>query len=81
MLAELVGERAVRAAERLPGDDPDGWRRLRIEIDWPEEVPARLVALGDAVEVIEPAELRGRVLELAQRAVARHLPIPAGSVS
>jgi predicted DNA-binding transcriptional regulator YafY len=74
MLAELVGERAVRNAERLVDDDPDGWRRLRLEIDWPDEVPARLVALGDAVEIIEPLELRQRVLEVAQRAVARHAP-------
>lgn len=73
MLAEIVGERAVRNAERLAADDdPDGWRRLRLDIDWPEEVPARLVALGDAVEVLEPLELRREVVEVARRWLARH---------
>ena len=75
-LADLVGERALRAAERLdplPGDD--GWTRLRLSIDWPEEVPGRLVALGGAVEILEPLELRDRALTLAREVIARYAPV------
>jgi predicted DNA-binding transcriptional regulator YafY len=72
MLAELVGERAVRNAERLPPDGEPAWRRLRLQVDWPEEVPARLAALGDAIEVLEPLEIRRQVREVAERAAARH---------
>jgi predicted DNA-binding transcriptional regulator YafY len=72
-LADLVGERALRAAERLdpqPGDE--GWTRMRLSIDWPEEVPGRLVALGGAVEILEPVEMRDRALTLAREVIARY---------
>ena len=54
LLADLVGERRSGHAERELGDDADGWRRLRLTVDWPEEVPGRLVALGDRLEMLEP---------------------------
>lgn len=80
MLGELVGERAVRHAERLPADDPDGWRHLRLELDWPDEAPARLLALGEHVEVLDPPEVRRRVVELAAGVLRRHeeARLPAG---
>ena len=71
LLADLVGVRAVRAGAEEP--DPErGWRRLRLWVDWPEEVPGRLMALGDRLEVVEPAEIRQRVIELANGVIARH---------
>lgn len=83
MLADSVGVRAVREAERL-GEDADGWQRLRLTVDWPEEVPGRLVALGDAVEVLDPPEVRERMAEIARAVLARYAagaPAEAGSVS
>jgi predicted DNA-binding transcriptional regulator YafY len=71
-LADLVGERAVRAADRVPDDRADGWHRLRLSVDWPAEVPARLAALGDVAEVLEPAEIRDRVIDTAERVLARY---------
>jgi predicted DNA-binding transcriptional regulator YafY len=71
LLADLVGIRAVRAGEEVP-EAEEGWRRLRLWIDWPEEVPGRLLALGDRLEVVEPAEVRERVVELASGVIARH---------
>jgi predicted DNA-binding transcriptional regulator YafY len=76
-LADLVGERALRRAERLDGTDPDGWYRLRIDVDWPDEVPGRLLAVGGSLEILEPAEIRERALELARGAIDRHV-IAAG---
>jgi predicted DNA-binding transcriptional regulator YafY len=71
-LADVAGVRAVRAAETLEDGTPDGWRRLRLWVDWPEEVPSRLLALGDGVEVLEPPEIRARVVQLAQEVLDRH---------
>ena len=74
LLGDLVGERALRRAERLEGRDPDGWHRLRIDVDWPDEVPGRLLAAGGAVEILEPIQIRDRALELARGAIERHAP-------
>lgn len=71
LLADLIGIRAVRAAEELP-ETEEAWRSLRIWVDWPEEVPGRLLALGDGLEVLEPIEVRERVVELAAGVLAGH---------
>jgi predicted DNA-binding transcriptional regulator YafY len=75
VLADLVGERALRRAERLDEADPDGWYRLRIDVDWPEEVPGRLLAVGGALEILDPPEVRDRVLALARGAIDRHASV------
>ena len=72
LLAEQVGERALRQAERLEADDPDGWYRLRVAADWPEEVPGKLLAVGDGLEILDPPEVRDRALALARSALERH---------
>jgi predicted DNA-binding transcriptional regulator YafY len=72
VLADVVGERALRRAERLEEADMDGWYRLRIDVDWPEEVPGRLLAVGGALEILDPPEIRERAIALAQGAIARH---------
>lgn len=71
-LADLVGERSIRAAERIGEADAEGWRTLRLTVDWPDEVPGRLVAMGDRLEVLEPPALRERVVALARDIVRRH---------
>jgi predicted DNA-binding transcriptional regulator YafY len=73
ILADLVGRRALREAEEMdPARERDGWRRLRLSLDWPDEVPGRLLALGGAVEVLEPPEIRERVVALAREVIERH---------
>ena len=71
LLHDLVGSRAIRDATDEPEPDP-AWRRLRLRVEWPDEVPGRLLALGDAGEVVWPPEIRGRAVELAERVVARY---------
>ena len=66
-LAEMIGERTVERAERLDAPDADGWLRLRLRLDWPEEVPGRLLGVGAGLEVLEPVEMRVRI---ARRAAA-----------
>ena len=72
VLADLVGGHAVRNAERIPVEDPDGWVHLRLAADWPEEVPGRLIGLGSRAEILEPPEVRDRAIVLARRMLERH---------
>jgi predicted DNA-binding transcriptional regulator YafY len=74
LLHDLVGSRAIRDAVDEPEPDPT-WRRLRLRVEWPEEVPGRLLALGDAGEVVEPPEIRSEVVALAERVVSRYAAI------
>jgi predicted DNA-binding transcriptional regulator YafY len=75
VLAEAVGGHAVREAERLPADDPEGWIHLRVMADWPEEVPGRLIGLGSRAEILDPPEVRERAITLARRMLERHQAI------
>lgn len=76
-LADAVGDAAVQAAERLGDADPDGWLRMRMRLDWPGEVPGKLLALGGRLEVIEPAEVRDRMLAIARQVVGAYAPSSA----
>jgi predicted DNA-binding transcriptional regulator YafY len=74
LLADVAGAMALRDAVRLtPLDaDPDGWLVLCVRMDWPEEVPSRLLALGPMAEVLEPKSLRAQVSELARQVSERY---------
>ena len=80
-IADVFGRAALDAAERLDEPDPEGWLRLRLTATWPDEVPARLLAVGPYLEVLDPAAVRERVIALADRIVARYrdgTPVEAG---
>jgi predicted DNA-binding transcriptional regulator YafY len=74
-----VGWQAVEVAERVMGDEPEGWLRLRLRLDWPEDAPAQLLAAGASVEVLEPPEVREAVRSMARRVVERYEATPARS--
>ena len=57
-------------------DDPDGWTHLRLRLDWPEEVPALLLAVGSHVEILEPPEIRERLVAIASATLARYVGSP-----
>jgi predicted DNA-binding transcriptional regulator YafY len=71
-LAAAVGDRAVANSERLAHADGEGWLRLRLRLDWPNEVPGQLLSLGSDVEILEPAETRERVVALARAIVEQY---------
>ncbi len=69
-----------RRRSTKPEPEPDAWRRIRVTLDWPREVAGRLLALGGAVEVMAPPELRTEIAALAAETVARYRePVTAGS--
>jgi predicted DNA-binding transcriptional regulator YafY len=73
-LAEFVGWRAIEQAEELDEQEPDGWRRFRLRLDWPEEIAGRLLGIGGDLEVLDPPEVRAELVALASGAIARHAP-------
>lgn len=70
-LRRLVGDAAVDSAVVI-APSRDGWQRLRLSLDWPDEIPGLLLAAGGDVEVIEPYGIRGRLVELARGALSRY---------
>ncbi len=71
-LGEVFGRRRVEAAERLEAGDPVGLVRLRLTLSWPDEVPGLLMAVGPSLEVLEPNEVREKVIDRATRIVERY---------
>ena len=80
-IADVYGRATLDAAERLDDPDPEGWLRLRLRVSWPDEVANRLLSIGPRLEVLEPADVRERVIAIAGRVVARYresAPVEAG---
>ena len=78
-LSGVFGTQVVEAAIRLDQPDADGWTRLRLRLDWPEEVPAQLLAVGSSMEVIDPPAIREELVRIARRIVGRYEAAPARS--
>ena len=71
-LGSAIGWTAVDAAERLDEPDPDGWLRLRMVVNWPDEVHASLLGVGSHLEVLDPPEVRERLIAAARRVLDRY---------
>ena len=75
-LRGVIGDRPFETLERLDELDPDGWLRVRVKLDWPNEVVSQVLAIGPECELLEPQELRDRVAAQARR-VASHYELDA----
>jgi len=71
-LRDAVGSRTVSDAETLDEPDPDGWVRLRVRLDWPEEAHRTLLSAGRWVEVLGPPEIRARVASTIRAMAERY---------
>ncbi len=76
-LRSRIGDRAVEEAVRIDEPDPEGWLRLRVTVEWPDEAAGLVLGLGSDVEVLEPEGLRDRVATLARRIVERYTAVGA----
>jgi predicted DNA-binding transcriptional regulator YafY len=82
----VVGDRPFETLERLEQSDPDGWVRVRLKLDWPNEVISQILAVGPDCELLEPVELRDKLGALARRVAAQYDrveadPAPGGPVA
>ena len=71
-LHAAVGGTVLRAAETVDPEDPDGWRTLRLRLDYPEEAPDVLLRAGPMVDVLGPPEVRAQVAATAREVAARY---------
>jgi predicted DNA-binding transcriptional regulator YafY len=71
-----VGNAVVDGAEYLVEPDPQGWLRLRMRLDWPDEAPGVLLGAGRWVEVLAPPEIRARVAATARAVAERYAGDP-----
>lgn len=71
-LREAVGGTVLRAAETLPGEDQEGWTRLRVRLDYPGEAARILLRAGPMVDVLSPPEIRAEVAATARAVAARY---------
>jgi predicted DNA-binding transcriptional regulator YafY len=71
-LHDHVGGASMATAERIDEPDAEGWTRLRLRMTYPREAPARLLGMGSHLEVLDPPDVRQRVVALARGALARH---------
>jgi predicted DNA-binding transcriptional regulator YafY len=72
VIASVLGAATGATLEPLVERDPEGWVRVRISIDQPEEAHFRLLGLGAVAEVLEPRELRDRVAAEAAAVVGHY---------
>lgn len=70
--------RFAKFEETLPPDE-DGWQELTIRFETINEASEYALSFGPYLEVLEPAELRAKVLELAERTVAFYRERTTGS--
>jgi predicted DNA-binding transcriptional regulator YafY len=72
LLRSFVGDRAVRQAEQQGEPDADGWIRMKLRIEWPDEAPRTLLGMAADLEVLEPAGVREKLAGLAREVIARY---------
>jgi predicted DNA-binding transcriptional regulator YafY len=78
-LEDVIDGRSLSSAVELPDHEPDAWARIRLLMEWPGEVPGRLLALGTALEVMDPPALRDQIASLASAVAAAYgRPVAAG---
>jgi predicted DNA-binding transcriptional regulator YafY len=73
-LGDFIGGGAAARARVLDEPDPEGWTRLEVKVDWPDEAPGRLLGLGGDVEILDPPDARETLIALASGALARNAP-------
>ena len=75
-LHDVIGDRPFDTLERLDEPDPDGWLRVKVTLDWPNEVVSQILAVGPECELLAPVDIRERVAAQARRVAAHYDSTP-----
>jgi predicted DNA-binding transcriptional regulator YafY len=73
-LTDVVGRRQAESALPTAAEDADGWLLLTLSYEDLEQASGPMLRLGGHAEVVEPEELRSRVLEAARGIVRDYGP-------
>lgn len=73
-LPRLLGKSANKAIQNASQPDDNGWLTINLSFDTLETARSRLLALGGAVEVLEPEALRLSIADYAQQIRAVYSP-------
>jgi predicted DNA-binding transcriptional regulator YafY len=71
-LSDAVGPKSMASAVNLDRPDPEGWQTMRLRMDWPADAHSQLLRLGGEIEVLEPVEIRERIIAFARTVLARY---------
>jgi predicted DNA-binding transcriptional regulator YafY len=71
-MEEVFSAAVIASARDLPDPEPDEWRRVILTLDWPREAAGKLLSMGTALEVLEPASLRSELGTLAVAVAGRY---------
>jgi predicted DNA-binding transcriptional regulator YafY len=66
-----LGSYAARAVQAAGAVERDGWVRLTLPVERPEQAALDLLAIGPEIEVIDPPALRAALRELAGQIIER----------
>jgi predicted DNA-binding transcriptional regulator YafY len=61
--------------EQIDAPDADGWVPVSLRFDIEKAACAYVLGFGAQMEVIEPLELRDRVLQVAKETIARYINV------
>jgi predicted DNA-binding transcriptional regulator YafY len=71
-MEEIFSAAVIASARDQADPEADDWRRVTLTLDWPREAAGKLLAMGTALEVVEPASLRAELGSLAVAVAARY---------
>jgi predicted DNA-binding transcriptional regulator YafY len=71
-LSDVVGPKAMAGAVNVDRADAEGWQTMRLRLDWPDDVHSQLLRMGAEIEVLEPADVRERMIGFARAVLARY---------
>ena len=80
-ISNVFGRGTVERAARSVEADRPGQVRLTLTLDYPDDVPGLLLAVGPNLEVVGPPEIREQVIRLAELVAERYretAPLDAG---
>jgi predicted DNA-binding transcriptional regulator YafY len=66
--------------ENVGPPEADGWATVSLRFDVEEEACAYVLGFGDQIEVLEPPELRGKVIQLAEQVITFYAQRPSPSL-
>lgn len=70
ILPDLGYANRLARIEQISSPEADGWVQVSLRFDVIQEACAYVLGFGDQIEVLEPLELKERVIALAERVVA-----------